>query len=353
MLTVITMRNRPMQSAINQAIEDLQAVDIIPKDDAFHRSMNLVDVEWWYFDAIFDNGYSVFLGIRTIHMGKSGIVMSRIEVYDKRKVVYENLQTNLFRDFQTSFDVPFVKLSDRNIIEFDQEYYKKTGDWRYKVTFSIGKNKIDLVFTGITKGWKIETPKNSWAVALPKADVRGTITIEGITIPVQGIGYHDHNWDYSFLSTSFTKIGWYWGRIIGNTMNIIWAKTIETPEKSNLVTIVNGKKETLSGRDFLTINPANISFTEEKFILNHRRWTPIEFILRIKDTISGDQIPVDINVVMKGISSKHSKIFTAHYWRYHMQISGTISIGSHKETMKDAPQIVEFLSFKSQGRKYE
>jgi hypothetical protein len=345
------MLKRKTQTVINHSANYPKAVAIIPEDDAFHGSMNFVDVEWWYFDAVFDNGYSIFLGIRTIHIGNSGIVMSHFEIYNKGKVEFEKLQTNLFRDFQTSRDTPLVKLCGNKVIEFDEEHYKKTGEWRYTISFMIGKHAICLTLTGITKGWKIETPKNSWAVALPKAEVTGTITVHGVEIPVHGIGYHDHNWDYSFLTTSFSKIGWYWGRIIGNTVNIIWAKTMDTPEKSDLLAIINSKKDSLRGKEFYTINPANISFTTKKFVFSHRRWTPTEFVLHIKDKVSDDEIPVDIDITMKADYFQHSRIFTAHYWRYHVTTTGKMSVGSLTEEIENTLQILEYLSFKSQGRR--
>jgi hypothetical protein len=344
------LQRRSKQMITNHLFDYSKAVAITPKDDAFHGTMNCVDVEWWYFDAVFDNDYSIFLGIRTIHIGNSGVVMPRFEIYHKGKVEFDVLQTNFFRDFETSLNTPFVKLFDKKVIELDVERYKKTGEWRYNVSFKIGKHAINLTFTGITKGWKIETPKNSWAVALPKAEVTGSITVNGIEIPVKGIGYHDHNWDYSLITTSFSKIGWYWGRIIGSNMNIIWAKTIESLEKSNLLAIINSKKEMLIENEFITINPANISLTVKNFVFDHHRWAPTEFVLQIKDRVSDNSIPVDIDITMKASSSKHSKIFTAHYWRYHVLVTGIISIGSIKEKLKDSPQIVEFLSFKSQGR---
>ena len=80
----------------------LKAVDITPKDDAFHGNINLLDIEWWYFDAVFDNGYSLHVGVRTYHIRNSGIVQSRINVYKEGKTEVEAMKTNLFSIFYTS-----------------------------------------------------------------------------------------------------------------------------------------------------------------------------------------------------------------------------------------------------------
>jgi len=63
----------------------LKAEEITPKDDAFHGNSNLLDIEWWYFDAIFDNGYSVHVGFRTYHIRNSGILQERITIYKDGK----------------------------------------------------------------------------------------------------------------------------------------------------------------------------------------------------------------------------------------------------------------------------
>ena len=325
---------------------------ITPRDDAFHGSINVVDIEWWYFDAVFDNGYSVTVALRTIHRGKSGVMRSCIEVYKDGKAEVEVVKTYLFRDFHTSGSIPFVRLGDKTVVEFDEERYNKTGEWRYHVSLKIDDYAVDLTFTGITKGWKIETPKNSWAVPLPKAKVDGTITVHGTTMLVQGVGYHDHNWDYSLLTTWVKNRGWYWGRIIGKTVNVSWAKTIESKDISTLLAIVNQEKTAPSGEgDFFPIHPDNITLVVNNFISDHRQWIPTEFILRVTETSSENHVPVDIHLAMSVEEVRHSKIFTAHYWRYHVKATGTISVGSTTETLKDAMQIIELLSFKSQGRK--
>ena len=80
----------------------LKAVDITPKDDTFHGNINLLDIEWWYFDAVFDNGYSLHVGVRTYHRRNSGIVQSRINVYKEGKTEVEAMKTNLFSNFYIS-----------------------------------------------------------------------------------------------------------------------------------------------------------------------------------------------------------------------------------------------------------
>ena len=77
----------------------LKAEEIIPKDDASHGNSNLLDIEWWYFDAIFDNGYSVHVGLRTYHIKNSGILQARITIYKDGITIVEEIKPFLFSNF--------------------------------------------------------------------------------------------------------------------------------------------------------------------------------------------------------------------------------------------------------------
>ncbi len=329
----------------------LRATDITPQDDAFHGNINLLDIEWWYFDAVFDNGYSIHVGVRTHHIRNSGIVESRINIYKKGKVEVDAIKTDLLSNFYTSYDHPCIHINSKPVVEFDQNHYKKTGEWRYHISLKIDYHEVDLTFIGTTQGWKIETLDTCWTVPLPKAKVSGTITVNRRTIPVKGVGYHDHNWGYS-PSTAFKNLGWFWGRITGDVLNITWAKTMQTTEKGDLLAIINQDKNNAQNKkEFYSIPPTNITFTPKNFVNDHRRWIPSEFDLQITNTISDNHIPINVSILMKTFFKQHARIFTAHYWRYHVKAIGKISVGYTSETLDEKPQIIEFLSFKSQGRR--
>jgi len=327
-----------------------KAMKINPKDDAFHGSFNFLDIEWWYFDAIFENGYSVHVGVRTFHTKHHGVVKLRIELYTEGKTLVEALQSDLFERFHFFRDVPQVNYRKDTLIAFDQDYYQKTGLMRYHVRLHIDAHAVDLVFTGGVQGWKIETPDNSWVVALPTAEVTGTLTINHQQIPVKGVGYHDHNWDYS-ISTAIKNQGWYWGRLTGELFNIIWANTIQNPHTSSLLAVVSQKQQhATSEQEFFTVPQQHLSLTAKNFIMDHRRRIPTEFEFQITEHTSATGTPIKAHLLMKTKDVQHSRIFTAHYWRYHMLTTGTLEIGSKKETFTNSPQIVEFLSFKQRKK---
>jgi hypothetical protein len=322
-------------------------VKITPKDDTFHGNIKIIDIEWWYFDAVFENGYSVQIGFRIYHIRNIGIIRSIINIYKNGKTVAALNKINYFSNLKMSRDYPLMKINNRIVIDFDWNSYKKNRDWRYHVSLTIKNTEVNLTFIGTTKGWKIETLDTCWVVPLPKATVTGTMKIDGSTIHVKGIGYHDHNWSYSPV-TVMNNLGWYWGRITADTLNITWAKTIQDEQRGDLLAVVNRDKNNIQNiNEFYSIHPKNIILTPKYFIRDHGRKIPTEFDIQIKDKIFNDNISIDANLNMKTIDIQHLKIFIIHYWRYHVKTTGDISVDSKTEILKNKPQIIEYLSFKS------
>ena len=328
----------------------LDAESITPKDDAYHGSFNLLDIEWWYFDAIFENGYSIHVGVRTFHTNHHGVVKLRIEIYKEGKILVEALKSDLFERFLFSPETPLVKYGNDLLMGFDTEYYQKTGKWRYHVSMNIKNQAVDLTFNGLAEGWKFETPDNSWVVVFPTAHVTGTLTVDGQVMQVQGVGYHDHNWDYS-IATAVKNWGWFWGRITGESFNLIWAKTMRTLDDSTLLAVISPTHGALEdGKGFISIQQDAITLTPKQYMYSHHRCIPTHLELSINENKSIQDKPVQASLLMELIDVQHSRIFTAHYWRYHMKTSGTITVGSKTETFVDSSQIIEFLLFKRQKK---
>jgi predicted secreted hydrolase len=320
----------------------LKAEKIIPKDDTYHGNIKLLDIEWWYFDAIFDNGYSIQIGFRTYHIKGFGIVQSRINVYKNGKPISEQLKIDLISNFHIDQDYPNISINNNNVIEFNEDNYKKNKKWEYKIKLSIKDTTVDLLFVGNTLGWKIETSDTCWTVPLPKAIVKGKIKIKGEETEVKGIGYHDHNWSYS-PTTAMNNYGWYWGRTSADTMNITWAKVIHSKENIDILAVINKDEG-----GFYNIKPENIEIITKNYEFNNRGKIPKIFNLNIKDTDTNN-IKIDCQVKMIALDIQYTRIFTIKYWRYHVKTDGTISIGNYSEKIQDKPQIIEYLKFKAKN----
>jgi len=323
-----------------EGLRFLKAVEIQPKDDAYHISSRFSNIEWWYFDAIFKNGYSVHIGFRTYHIKKFGMVQSRINIYKNGKIISEELKIDFFSKFFIDPNFPIIKINDKTIVYFDKESYEKNKEWRYRINICINNKKVDLLFIGTTKGWKIETTDNCWVVPLPKAKVSGEIVINGEKIEIEGIGYHDHNWGYS-VTTAMNNIGWYWGRISTETMNVTWAKIIQNFSNSDIIAVINK-----DNNNFYNVSPENIEITTKKNDIYEQGFFPREFDLKIKDESTND-FKINCDIKMNTIGTKYNRIFTIKYWRYHVKTYGHITIGNYTENLIDKPQIIELLKFKA------
>jgi len=321
------------KSELNENI----ATDITPKDDAFHGSVKHLAAEWWYFDAIFTNNYSIHIGCRTFSKKKFGTVMPFLEFYKDGKPVFEGKNRFRFKHFQKSKDTPLVKIFNSKIIEFDQERYKKTGEWAYKVTLKMGENAADLTYVGTIKGWKIESDAESWTVALPKAKVSGHILVNGKKIDVEGIGYHDHNWNYTLLTAINYGKAWYWGKIKSDNYNLVWANIVKSSSNSMRVGIVN------QGNDkYYNINPERIKFKTDKPEKVQGKKTPTIFTVEIDDVVNN--IPINVNLKMEAYEIQYGRVLMVPYWRYHVKTSGEISVDNKKEKV-DNIEIMEYLRF--------
>jgi len=308
---------------------------IIPKDDGFHGSKKL-SAEWWYFDGVFSEGYSFHVGIRTFTRKSRGRTILFFELYKDDQIIFEKKEKFSFKEVATKTDYPSVMINNKPILEFDINRYKKNNEWVYHIMMPIDGCHADLTFTSITKGFKIETAKESWTVAVPKARVQGVIGYEGKNLTVDGIGYHDHNWNYTLISAFTYGKGWFWGKIKSDTFTMVWANVLKRSGFEDLLAIVcpdhNG---------FFNINPDNIEFEITSYQKYQRRRIPSSIHLSLQEMVKGHPIKVDVNMDVDHVH--FTKVFFASYWRYHVHITGLITVDKKTENI-DGMQIMEYLS---------
>lgn len=198
---------------------------IQPKDDALHIDMKKRGtIEWWYFDARLENGYTVVGFFRAKHerTGKTGV---EITIYKPNREKIQKVINYNRSDFIASQDLADLQIG-KNYIKID---YSSKELPTYEIFLDEGEYGLHLKYTALVHGWMpgngyIEFGKSNyfgWCVALPRASVEGTIKVNNETMSVKGIGYHDHNW----LNFNFALIidYWHWGRIYSNTFTAIYA----------------------------------------------------------------------------------------------------------------------------------
>ncbi len=311
-------------------------MDIDLKDAAFHRSCGRYHGEYWYFDGIFDNGYSIVLGVIIISKGSSGSCFYGFKVYNNSKVEIEVGKSVPMKEIEASEDFPFIKVSGEKLIELDWDRYNDTGEWIYNVSFEMDGQVVNLQFKGTTEGCKGKIRRAWCSPVLPKATIEGTLILNEEKINVSGLGYHEHLWA---ITLPIWEWGWYWSKIVGNSFSLTLAKVLWTPWW------VQAEAAILSpdNASYIFIKPENIKFKATKYRFNNRRFIPTKFIIKICDPNNS----IYINATMDTINIHCSSTgFLYRYWRYHVKVNGEITYGSSTEVIEDQIQIMEFMRFR-------
>lgn len=197
---------------------------LAPAEDARHRLRGPFRCEWWYFDAVFDNGYSAVCILWPMNLFRPARRQCTLmlSIYTPQG---EHIKHYLFpprRLFQASYSTCDVRIGAG---------YARGSHPRYEVYLEAGDDAADLVFEAETPGWKPGTAVNyvpfpryntmGWLVPLPRARVRGRLRVAGREVAVEGHGYHDHNWGEAPFP--FLVDNWHWGHIVSGDVGIIWS----------------------------------------------------------------------------------------------------------------------------------
>ena len=196
-------------------------------DDASHELPPGEAFEWWYFDASFDNGYSMVMSWQMANMKLKGVIIPfrviQFAIYDpqgKKTAVSPMFRVDDYNASKTSCD---VTMGSNHL----QGSYPM-----YNIDFIDKGLGCKLSFENLTQGFRYppdgityfsHSPDRymGWVIAQPKARVTGKLVLDGNEIPVTGVGYHDHNWGNTRLPDLYNY--WYWGRILNKDYTLVYS----------------------------------------------------------------------------------------------------------------------------------
>ncbi len=200
---------------------------LVPSDNALRSEVGQRGVyEWWYFDAVFNNGYKVvvFFYASNPNPGAAGrpgieLVLLRPDgVKTQRSVAYPR------SEFRASRERPDVQVG-KNYLRADYSSDLPV----YVIHLEEGDLEFHLTYHALVNGWRPGSGYSrfgsmgtfAWIVPVPRARVTGTIRDRDQTIQVEGVGYHDHNW----LDFQFQRIieYWMWGRVYSEHFTVAYA----------------------------------------------------------------------------------------------------------------------------------
>ncbi|MFM8440104.1 MAG: hypothetical protein ACKN97_02335 [Acidobacteriota bacterium] len=200
-------------------------------DDVWHPSSGAEAYEWWYFDAMSDDGRDsvvvIFLDnfiFSPRYNAHSASSASRPKRFPALALFYYRDGRPLFRainefaekDFEASTSTPQCRIGPNSF-----ELTHEGGELRYRLSLrglmsggSTVNADLEWVARERTEFRPNSTPTiigHNWNLVMPRARVTGTFEFsdrEGFVF--QGDGYHDHNHDRRWMPSVIKE--WQWGR---------------------------------------------------------------------------------------------------------------------------------------------
>jgi len=301
--------------------------DIVLQDDAVHRKKNFGYVETFYYDALFDNKYSIVMLVNIIHLGISDIVFAGLIIYNNTKIVKRIQLKPPYKCYFLSEKEPLIVINNKQIVK--GYINKDTKQWKYILSMGNEYQGADLKLIKIMKAWKRKTFLGNWLV-IPKFKVKGKIFLNGNEIKVSGEGYHDHN-IYPIYSP-FVNKGYHFGKISIDSIKIIWVHVVKNKTNEEYIVILNKEK------GYIQIDPKEFEFKIEKKTTDHGKIIPIICSLKIKNDI------LNLDVKIESIKFHHNSLPTINYWRHHVRNIGKFQMNTISKKI-DNYEIAEYMRF--------
>jgi carotenoid 1,2-hydratase len=244
------------------------------KADVWHPQKEDKSYEWWYFDALSDDGREaivvIFLDnfIYSPRYNRESISISgnmrrpavSFTYFKDGRVVYRSVNEFHHSDFHAGQDTPKCSIGESSF-NFDSAAYGSGYSVRIKATLPGDRIvEADLEWLAIesdliTDRTEMNEGLHCWNMVCPRADVTGRITLKdksGRELNVhhfRGSGYHDHNLDNRWLAK--TVQSWHWGRAHFADCTAVFFRFSEAGREeatTKLLIIKDGKLEDRSVR---------------------------------------------------------------------------------------------------------
>ncbi len=189
-------------------------------DRARHTIIGKQPFEWWYFDGHLDTG-ETFVGVfldPSFTTGKPGVAFSLYSPDWQKETILKTISSG-----------QMITSTDDVDISCPFGFVKRIDDKNYHVQWNMDGLTADFMLTTLAPGWRPSGGDGVnednldffWTVHQARNSIEGTITKDGKTRHVTGIGYADHNWGKKPLNEITRK--WVWGRILAGEYTIIYA----------------------------------------------------------------------------------------------------------------------------------
>lgn len=267
---------------MQKIIADNFAFSSSVKADVWHPQKEDKSYEWWYFDALSDDGreaivvvfldnfiYSPRYNRETISIsGNKRCPAVSFTYFKEGKAVYSSTTEYHYSDFHASEDKPECRIGDSG---FTFETASYGSGYLVNISADLGGGRIleaQLEWLSVESDFASDDfcyveSQHSWNMAAPRSDVTGRLAVKGRSgnqleeTHFRGTGYHDHNIDNRWLAK--TVRDWHWGRAHFSDCTAVFCRFRETNMEEDATTRL------LIVRDG-ELQERNVTFQEQSYV---------------------------------------------------------------------------------------
>jgi len=319
-------QNQPNYFVINN--DGFFAENITLGDDAFHKPNTPLHIETWYFDAKLDNNRTIVFVYCLFQIHHKGFLLHGVYFYENATIEFIERKITRLSHCTISYDEPFLMIAESHSV---QGYIDVgTGKWKYSIHMETKDALINLIFTRTAAGW-MGTHLLGWWLAIPHFEVTGSIQTSEEMIQVSGTGYHDHNLYPS--NVAFLTDGYHFGSFGGDQLRITWARLLKDHQSPEIFALLS------EGESRFSLIPADdVQVSIHEYLFDHGKKIPKKWGI----LVNNEQVNINLSATI--IDAHFIKIIGVRYWRYHLQVTGTMQVGSLIEHI-NTKEISELLYF--------
>jgi hypothetical protein len=168
-------------------------------EDGLRAKPQAGNFEWWYFDALFENGVTAAITFFTKPILEHNSVLKpgvSVTLVKPNGQVLHDLALTLPEEFSASKERCYVRAGE-SFVRGDLRQYElhaRTGDLSVTLNFTA---RVPAWRPGGTGKFYVDEGFSryfGWLPVIPHGTVEGQVTYEGKMRSVKGVGYHEHTW---------------------------------------------------------------------------------------------------------------------------------------------------------------
>jgi CrtC N-terminal lipocalin domain len=217
-----------VSSRLGSTPDDYARIGLEPRavklwEDGMRTDGSRGTYEWWYFDAILDDGAKLVVVFSTKDFAALKKPLSpeiRIDLTLPDGTSLQKLEELAAETFTASTETCEVRIGDNAF----------AGDLHtYTIHARVEEVEVDITLTGQVPAWRPETGHwlfgrqgehyFAWLPSVPQGRVEATYRVGSNSRTVTGVGYHDHNWGNAPMLDLMHH--WYWARGAAGPYSVI------------------------------------------------------------------------------------------------------------------------------------